>query len=91
MELDIDVLINFFNQDVTYSEIDEQDIESSGGSSKSVKKWDSGVVRGPSNPLNTVADVMLKRRKLGPTGMYDPKYKWTSGRTMGKTGGSDFS
>jgi LysM repeat protein len=29
-------------------------------------------------------------RALNPVLMNDPKYKWTSGRQMGKTGGSDY-
>jgi len=89
MELDIDVLIDFFNRKTIKDELGEQDV-ANGGGGKQPKKWESGVTRGPANPLNTVADVMLKRRKLGPTGMYDPKHKWSSGRVIGKTGGEDF-
>jgi hypothetical protein len=101
MNLDIDFLTNFFEKYTksrSRRDLEEQDAAAtsssapSGGSGKTPKKWESGAAHGPANPLQANSlDYMVKRRKLGPTGMYDPKHKWVSGRQMGKTGGSDFA
>lgn len=104
MNLDIDFLIAFFEKNTKSKgkkELDEQDdaaaaststSSTGGGSGKTPKKWESGAVHGPANPLQSNSlDYMVKRRKLGKTGMYDPKYVWKSDRTMGKTGGSDYA
>ena len=102
MNLDIDFLINFFEKNTKprgKKELDEQDAPASdstsapsGGSGKTPKKWETGATHGPANPLQSNRlDYMVKRRKLGKTGMYDPKYVWKSDRAMGKTGGSDYA
>lgn len=99
MNLDVDNLINFFNQSATtkMQELGEDEAttdagtagSTSGGAGKAVKKW-------------------LSNRTMGKTYMGDPKYKWetgltrgkanqiantvwVSGRKMGPTGGSDFA
>lgn len=103
MEVNIDRLIKFFDRYNKSSvfELEEQDTAtpaataggstttSSTSSGKSPKKWETGITRGKANPLGNT--VWSSGRKFGSTYMNDPKHKWTSGRTMGKTGGSDYA
>jgi hypothetical protein len=60
-----------------------------GGSGRTPKKWESGVARGKANQI--AVTKWESGRKFGKTYMNDPKYKWSSDRSMGKTGGSDFT
>jgi hypothetical protein len=103
MELDINFLIDFFRKysyDKSSVEIDEQDAAGgdAGGatgsspSGKTPKKWESGVSReGPANQIAPTSKWPTKPRAFGKTYMNDPKYVWSSGRTIGKTGGSDYA
>lgn len=101
MNLDVDFLIGFFKKHTPNKgrkEMGEQDAAPaaapSGGeggatSGKSPKKWETGLTRGKANQIaNTKWE---SGRKLGKTYMNDPKYVWKSDRTMGKTGGSDYT
>jgi hypothetical protein len=98
MNLDVDFLINFYNDNSKYysDELSEQDdvgsTSSSGGESsggKTPKKWESGLTRGKSNPI--ALTPWISGRQYGKTYMNDPKYVWKSDRVMGKTGGSDYA
>jgi len=62
--------------------------DTSTGSGKPVKKWETGLNRGKANPVaNTKWETGLSRGKANQIG----NTKWSSGRGMGKTGGSDFA
>lgn len=101
MILDVDQIIRFLNKYTTKknSEIDEQTTPSSAPSgdatssstpsSKTPKKWETGLTRSKANQIGNTK--WESGRKLGKTYMNDPKYVWKSDRVMGKTGGSDFA
>lgn len=98
MELDVDILIGFFQRyNDKQKDLDEQETPSSGGETstagsstgKSPKKWETGLTRGKANPIGNT--VWASGRKFGKTYMNDPKYVWKSDRVMGKTGGSDYA
>ena len=99
MELNVDLLINFFLKNShprKTKDLDEQDAKTdsagtTGGApaGKAVKKWETGLTRGKANQVGNTK--WESGRKLGKTYMMDPKYVWKSDRTMGKTGGSDFA
>lgn len=101
MILDIDYLIDLmrkYSNGERKEEIEEQDAPaaapSAGGSEtktsgKSPKKWESGLTRGKANQIGVTK--WESGRTFGKSYMNDPKYQWTSGRNMGKTGGSDFA
>jgi hypothetical protein len=102
MELDINFLIDFFRKhsyDKSSGEIGEADEAGAAGGTtgsapagKTPKKWESGVSReGPANQIAPTSKWPPKPRTFGKTYMNDPKYVWTSGRTIGKTGGSDYA
>lgn len=104
MELDINFLIDFFRKhsyDKSSVELDEDDATTTGAAGastgsapagKTPKKWESGVSReGPANQIAPTSKWPTKPRAFGKTYMNDPKYVWSSGRTIGKTGGSDYS
>lgn len=102
MNLNVEELISFFKEHSNeyINDLKEQDTADAGAaptggggtttaSGKTPKKWESGLARGKANPITVT--VWTSGRKYGKTYMNDPKYKWTSDRVMGKTGGSDFA
>ena len=72
------------------SEVNEEGEESTDTSSDtssdtgaSVTPWESGVARGPANPITSAKrEDKVTRGKGNPIGVT----KWSSGRTMGPTG-----
>lgn len=61
---------------------------SSGGFGKQTKVWDSGVQRGPANPIGNAARAdKVTRGKANPVG----NTVWSSGITKGKANPSDFA
>lgn len=100
MILDVDQIIGLlkkYTRRPSNNEIDEQEAGAgstdTGGSSapagKAVKKWETGLTRSHAN--QTANTVWTSGRKDGPTYRFDRKTPWSSGRQMGKTGGSDFA
>jgi hypothetical protein len=92
MKLDIDFLINFYNEKAKHYniELSEQDDTSGESSTGNVpKKWETGLTRGKANPIGLTP--WSSGRNYGKTYMNDPKYVWKSDRVMGKTGGSDYA
>lgn len=102
MNLDVDFLINFMKKytKTKGGEINEDDAPApapsaapAGGSSapagRAVKKWESGITKGKAN--QTANTVWTSGRKDGPTYWFDRKKQWSTGRQLGKTGGSDFA
>lgn len=90
MIVDVDFLTTYFIKKSKFTpiEIGEQTDATTGGSSRQVKKWESGLTRGKSNQIaNTKWESGATRGKANPIG----NTKWVSGRTIGKTGGSDFA
>ena len=56
---------------------------SEGGTTSTIIPWESGVVRGPSNPIKSAKrEDKVARSKGNPLGAT----KWASNRTMGPTG-----
>lgn len=68
------------------SEVNEEGEESTDTSSdtgSSITPWESGVARGPANPITSAKrEDKVTRGKGNPIGAT----KWSSGRTMGPTG-----
>lgn len=68
------------------SEVNEEGEESTDTSSDtgaSITPWESGVARGPANPITSAKrEDKVTRSKGNPIGTT----KWSSGRTMGPTG-----
>lgn len=101
MTLDLEYLITLFEKfsEPSTNELKEDEAApaaststaggSTGGGGRSPKKWESGVARGKANQI--AVTKWESGRKFGKTYMNDPKYKWSSDRSMGKTGGSDFT
>lgn len=97
MILDVNYLIDLFKklsvQDKS-KELDEQDTAPTGGDAgaktgRTVKKWESGLARSKANQVANT--VWASGRMDGPTYWFDRKKQWSSGRQIGKTGGSDFA
>lgn len=93
MILDTNYLIDFFNKLASREKNTELDEQEAGGETgtktgRQVKKWETGLNRGPANQIANT--VWGNKRKEGPTYKFDRKQQWSSGRQMGKTGGSDF-
>ncbi len=102
MNLNVDDIINFYNEmtNTSYDELTEQDAEGaatgggdtgggSTGGGKSPKKWETGIKRGVANQIGVTkwSDILsMNRGKANQIG----NTVWTSGRQMGKTGGSDY-
>jgi hypothetical protein len=92
MELNVDALTTFFikiSKPESFELEEQAETGSESASGKPVKKWESGLTRGKANQLGNTK--WESGRKFDKTYMNDPKYKWVSGRVMGKTGGSDFA
>jgi hypothetical protein len=78
------------NVEIDESEVNEEGEEStdtttdtSSETGSSLTPWESGVARGPGNPITSAKrEDKVTRSKGNPVGAT----KWSSGRTMGPTG-----